>query len=52
MVVVYVKTRQTGSEWVRESFVDPRHYSKWRAIMGKDLLAVRPVRKGVVSPRV
>ena len=46
MVVIYVKTKQAGSEWVRESFVSMQHYMKYRAIMGKDLLEVRRIRKG------
>ena len=50
MVVVYAKTKQSGSEWVRESFVSVQHYMKWRAIMGKDLLACRRVRKGMGVP--
>lgn len=48
MVIVHVKTKQTGDEWVRESFLSPQHYMKYRKVMGKDLIAVRPVRKGAV----
>jgi hypothetical protein len=48
MVVAYVKTKQTGREWVRESFVSPRHYYKYKRIMGKDLLEARRVRSGGV----
>lgn len=43
MVVVNVKV--VGSnKWVRESFLDPRHYCKWYTLMGKNIQAVRPVR--------
>lgn len=50
MVVAYVKTKQTGDKWVRESFVSVQHYMKYQAIMGKDLLACRRVRKGMGVP--
>jgi hypothetical protein len=45
--MVIVKAKIGGrSEWVRESFISPQHYLKWKALMGQKLLEVKPVRTG------
>lgn len=47
MVIVQVKSKGS-SEWVRESFIDPQHYIKWRELHASKIVAIKPVRKGSV----
>ena len=46
MVIVQVKTKGSN-EWVRDSFLNPIMYMKWREYMGKRIVSVKPVGKAV-----
>lgn len=46
MVVVYVK-EVGSSEYKRESFLDPRHYSKWLDLHKHRVVDIRPIGKRV-----
>lgn len=50
MVVVHVKTKGS-SKWVREAFLTPQAYMAYRESMGKQLVDVRPVKRGFVCGR-
>ena len=50
MVIVQVKSKGS-SEWVRESFLDPQHYMKWRELHASKIVAIKPVRRGRICVR-
>ena len=47
MVIVNVKVKGSN-EWVRESFLNPQHYIKWRDLHASRIVAIKPVRKARV----
>ena len=46
--MVIIKYREkNSSEWMRESFLNPQHYMKWRELRGRSVTDIKPVRKAV-----
>lgn len=49
MVIIHYR-KKNSSEWIREYFLNPQHYMKWREVHKRRIADIRPVRsKGVSS---